>query len=406
MTERLYYSDSYLHSFQARIVERLEDNGRPAVVLDRSAFYPTSGGQPADRGWLNQTQVIDVIERESDGEVLHVLSEPAAATDVLGVIDSARRFDLMQQHTGQHILSQAFIQSLEAETISFHLNDDRLDGAATIDLSIADLTSEQIDRAEDLANSIVYANRPVSARFVSKAELKSIPLRKPPAVTGSIRIITIDRFDWSACGGTHVARTGEVGLIKITKLERRGHDTRIEFRCGQRALIDYRRKHAVLNTVAADLTVGYWELDQAVDRLQAENKSVRKQLTEADTRLQQYEAAELLNAVDRYAGVGLIARVWPDREAAYLKRFASLLTVQPKPIALLGATGKATALVFARSKDLPHDLAALLKATAARLNSKGGGSPDFAQAGGPPATAEQIKAAIDWATDQLKNQTQ
>ena len=405
MTERLYYSDSYLLSFHARIVERLEDNGRPAVVLDRSAFYPTGGGQPDDRGMLNQAQVVDVIERESDGEVLHVLSGPLAADDVLGVIDSTRRFDLMQQHTGQHILSQAFMQSLEAETISFHLNDDRRDGAATIDVSTPDLKAEQIDRVEDLANSIVFENRPVSARFVSEAELKAIPLRKPPAVTGPIRLVTIDRFDGSACGGTHVARTGEVGLIKITKLERRGHDTRVEFRCGQRALIDYRRKHAVLNTVAADLTVGYWELDQAVARLQAENKSVRKQLAEADTRLQRYEAAELLNAVDRYAGLGLIARVWPDRDAAYLKRFASLLTVQPKTIALLGATGKATALVFARSKDLPHDLAALLKVTAARLNSQGGGSPDFAQAGGPPATAEQIKAAIDWATDQLKNQT-
>ena len=156
MTERLYYSDSYLHSFQARIVERLEDNGRPVVVLDRSAFYPTSGGQPADRGTLNQASVVDVIERESDGEVLHVLSGPLAATDVLGAIDSARRFDLMQQHTGQHILSQAFSQSLEAETISFHLNDDPRDGAATIDLSTPDLKAEQIERVEDLANSIVF----------------------------------------------------------------------------------------------------------------------------------------------------------------------------------------------------------------------------------------------------------
>lgn len=403
MPERLYYADSYLHTFEAKIVDRLEHDRRPAVILDRSAFYPDSGGQPSDRGRLNHAPVIDVLERESDGAVLHVLAEPIQADRVTGAIDAVRRLDFMRQHTGQHILSQAFIQVAEAETVSFHLSQEA-EGAITIDLNTIDLPAKQIDRVEDLANSIVLEDRPIIARFVTTSELKSIPLRKPPTVTESIRIVEIKDFDWSACGGTHVARTGEVGLIKITKLDRRGSETRVEFRCGQRALIDYRRKNQMINRVAADLTVGYWELDQAIARLQADNKSTRRQLTEAEARWQQLEAQDILNAIESQGGYGLIARVWIDRDAVYLKRTAQLLTLRPKTVALLGATGKSLALTFARSKDMPSiDLSALLKAAAARIGGKGGGSPDFAQAGGPAVTEEQINAVIEWAARQLKS---
>lgn len=402
MTDRLYYSDSRLHTFEAEISSRLEHDGRPAVILDRSAFYPDSGGQPADRGTLNQAQVVDVVVREADGEVLHVLSEPITTDRVSGSIDPVRRFDFMQQHTGQHILSQAFIQVAEAETVSFHLNPEP-DGGVTIDLDTINLRPDQVDRVEDIANSIIYENRPITARFVTNAELKSIPLRKPPAVTGSIRIVEIQDFDWSACGGTHVAHTGEVGLIKITKLDRRGNETRVEFLCGRRALIDYRRKSGMINRVAADLTIGYWELDQTVARMQADNKSIRRQLNEADARLQQYEAQELLGGLEASGEYGVVVRVWIDRDAAYLKRMAQLLTASPKTVALLGAIGKSTSLMFARSKDVPSiDLSALLRTAAARLGGKGGGSADFAQAGGPAVSAEQVKEVIEWAKDQLK----
>ncbi len=401
MTDRLYYSDAYLQTFDAKIIDRLEHAGQPAVILDRSAFYPDSGGQPSDRGTLNSARVIDVIEREADGEVLHILSEPISGDHVSGSIDPARRFDFMQQHTGQHILSQAFIQVAEAETVSFHLNPDAA-GVVTIDLNTIDLPANQIDRVEDVANSIIADNRSIIARFVTEAELKTIPLRKPPTVTQSIRIVEVKDFDWSACGGTHVARTGEVGLIKITKLDRRGRETRVEFRCGRRALIDYRAKHQMINRVSADLTIGYWELDQALARLQADSKATRKQLAEAQARLQDYEAAEMLNAIEPRGEYGLITRVWIDREAADLKRMAQLLTARPKTVALLGATGKALALTFARSKDLSIDLGALLKAAALRVGGKGGGSPDFAQAGGPVVGEEQIKEVIAWAQTQLK----
>jgi alanyl-tRNA synthetase len=401
MTERLYYADAYLRSFEAQVIDRLEVNGRPAVILDRTAFYPEGGGQPADRGLLNRVEVVDVQTREADDEVLHIVSAPLPAEIVTGAVDAVRRFDLMQQHTGQHILSQAFMHTANAETVSFHLNPDPNDGALTIDLNKTALTPAQIDQAEDFANTIVTENRPVMARFVNDEELQSLPLRKPPKVEKAIRVVEIQGFDWSACGGTHVARTGEVGLIKIVKVERRNTETRIEFRCGRRALNDYRRKHQLISQAASELSIGYWELDQAIGRLQAEAKAARKQLAEADARLQQYEARELLNSIEPRGDFGLIMQTWQNRDIAYLKRVASLLVAQPRTVVLLGATGQSLSLVFARSKDLSIDLAALLKATAARLGGKGGGSPDFAQAGGAAVSAEQLQDALNLAREQL-----
>ena len=270
MPDRLYYADSYLRTFDADVLERVIINAQPAVVLSRSAFYPEGGGQPSDRGLLNQTRVIDVIEREGDGAVMHVLAEPLTSDRVVGTIEHARRFDLMQQHTGQHILSEAFIQTANAMTVSFHLNPDPDDGALTIDLNTAKLSAAQIDLAEDKANQIVWENRPVTARFVTHEELAALPLRKPPKVETSIRVVEIQGFDWSACGGTHVARTGEVGLIKIVKVERRGNESRIEFRCGGRALSDYRRKPPVIRKAAGDLTNGFWVSDVGIGRLETD----------------------------------------------------------------------------------------------------------------------------------------
>ncbi len=418
MTDRLYYSDSYLTAFTARVVERLEVAGRPAVILDRSAFYPEGGGQPGDRGQLNQARVVDVVTRqEASGAVAHLLSEPLAGAEVSGSIDWPRRFDLMQQHTGQHILSQAFIQVLGAETIAFHLSDDPQAGTVTIDLNRIDLPPAQVDAVEDLANRIVYENRPVTARFVAKDELGSIPLRprsaddpsralrglrKPPAVDASIRIVEIAGFDWSACGGTHVARSGEVGQIKIVKLDRRGNETRVEFRCGQRALHDYRRKHTLIQRVAADLSIGFWELDQAVARLAADNKALARRLEEAEARGDEFEARDMLSDLRAGMGYAVALRAWRDRDMASLRRLAKQIVTRPHTVALLGSGGEKPALVFARSGDLAFDMNRLVRDAAARLGGRGGGSPDFAQAGGLPASDEQVRAALEWACEQLK----
>lgn len=419
MTDRLYYADPYLRSFDASVVERLEVDGAPAVALDRTAFYPEGGGQPSDRGQLNRTPVIDVIAREdASRSVLHVLAEPIDDDAVSGSIDWPRRFDLMQQHTGQHILSQAFVRAREAETVAFHLNDDPREGTVTIDLNRSGLKPADVDAVEDLANQIVFDNRPVTARFVNREELAAIPLRsrsaddpsralrglrKPPTVDTSIRVVEIADFDWSACGGTHVARTGEVGQIKIVKLERRGSETRVEFRCGQRALADYRRKNRLINGVAADLSIGFWELDQTAARLVADNKALHKQLADAQERLLEFEARELLGELRQGQGFAVALRVWRDRDMNTLRQLARQLIARPGTVVLVGSGGDKPALVFARSGDLGFDMSALAREAANRIHGKGGGSPDFAQAGGPAAGVEQVQAAIEWAFHRLNS---
>lgn len=402
MTERLYYADSQLTRFTARVVERLEQQGRPAVILDRTAFYPEGGGQPADRGQLGGTHVVDVQSRDDDRRsVLHWLAADLAADEVTGTIDWPRRFDLMQQHTGQHILSQAFIRVLDAETVAFHLSDDPDRGTVTIDVNRTGLRPGDVDAAEDLANQVVADDRAVTARFVSHEELAAIPLRKPPTVDDAIRVVEIADFDWSACGGTHVARTGQVGQIKVIKVERRGPETRVEFRCGQRALADYRRKNELINRVAADLSIGFWELDQAAARLAADNKSLHKQLEDARAQLLEFEARQLLSAAAPRDDYAVVTGVWHDRDMNALRQLAKLLIARAGTVALLGAGGEKPALVFARSADLTLDVSALIREAAKRIGGRGGGSPDFAQAGGPPANDEQVQAIIAWVVEQL-----
>jgi len=402
MTDRLYYSDPTLRSFSARVVGRLEIDNRPAVILDRTAFYPEGGGQPGDRGQINQARVIDVqAQDDAAHSVVHILSEPVAENEVTCAIDWTRRFDLMQQHTGQHILSQAFVRLLDAETVAFHLNDDPNEGTVTIDLDRAGLRPADVDAVEDLANRIVFENRPVTARFVSREELESIPLRKPPTVDAAIRIVEIAEFDRSACGGTHVARTGEVGQIKIVRLERRGPETRVEFRCGQRALADYRRKNDVINRAAASLSIGFWELEAAAARLVADNKALFKQLEEAQERLLEFEAHELLSNLREHGQLAVAMRVWHARDMNALRKLAKQIISRPRTVALLGSGGEKPALVFARSSDVALDMSKLVRDAAAHIGGRGGGSPDFAQAGGPPANDEQVRAAIEWAGSQL-----
>ncbi len=216
MTDRLYYTDSYARQFGARVLEQITLDERPAVILDRTFFYPESGGQPSDRGTLGGAQVIDVISRQSDRAVMHVLSQPLHATDAQGEVDWARRFDHMQQHTGQHILSQAFLRTADAETVSFHLGAD----SVTIDIAADRVTPALAEKTEEIANGVVLGDGPGRAWFPAADEIAKLSLRKTPDVDGALRVVAIGDFDLTACGGTHVARTGEIGLIKILKVEK------------------------------------------------------------------------------------------------------------------------------------------------------------------------------------------
>lgn len=395
-----YYTDSYTLEFTAEIIAAETLDGRPAVLLDRSYFYPTSGGQPHDTGELRRggeiARVVDVIDRESDDRgdgntVLHVLDRPLSPGPVAATIDRGRRLDHMRHHTGQHILSRAFIHVAEAETVGFHLSPQTV----TIDLDRADLSPEAIDAAETLANEVIWSDAPVSVRFVTAAEAATLPLRKtPPGRDGLLRLVDIGGFDLTACGGTHVARAGEVGLVKIARTERRGATTRVEFLCGDRALADYRQRQAIVRDLGAALTTGPAELTAAVGKLQEEAKALRNELRQKATALLALEAAQLLAAAEQRGDARLVMRAFTGREPDELRRLATVLAEAGGVVALLGTAGERTHLVFARSADAPGAMGELIKPALAALGGRGGGSPTMAQGGGPAAGEATVAATL------------
>jgi alanyl-tRNA synthetase len=395
VTERLYYTDPYAVDFSARVVERLTVSKRPAVVLDRTCFYPESGGQPGDRGDINGIAVLDTLERDEDHAVVHVLAAPLASNDVQGTVDRSRRFDLMQQHTGQHILSQAAERLLNAETVSFHLGDDSM----TVDLATDSLTAEQAAALEDAANAVVFQDLPVTCAFVTADELARMPLRKPPKVAGPVRIVEVQGYDWSPCGGTHVATAGQVGLVVIRKWERRGAAVRVDFACGGRALADYRWKNAAVNRLAAGLSVRDREMADTVERLLAEASENRRLLNFAREQLLDHEAAALV--AETAGPPHLVVRSLGDRSAEEVRRLAQRLAGRPGVVALLGSlsSGKAN-LIFARSADLGYDMNVLLKAACALMGGRGGGTPALAQGGGGDIAA--LDQALETAASMLK----
>jgi alanyl-tRNA synthetase len=397
MAERLYYSDAYCTAFDARVVERLTLAGSPAVVLDRTAFYPTSGGQPHDTGTLNGVTVVEVVEREEDHAIIHRLGAPLPGDDVHGAVDWPRRFDHMQQHTGQHILSQACVQTADADTVGFHLSGDY----STIDLN-RNLSDDDIARAEALANQIVFQDLPVVARWVTPDQVAALPLRKPPAVLDSIRIIQIGDFDWSACGGTHLAHSGEAGLIKVTRSERRGSETRITFLCGGRALAHYSLLNALARDLALRLTVGIEELPQTVDRLQSEARALRKERDQLHEALLDHEASALASSAQAMGRASVVQCVFQARPVDEVRRLAARIVAQPGRVALLGLRGEKAQLIFARAADLGYDMRPLLKEACRLVGGGGGGGPELAQGGGPDTA--HLDEAMQHAADELRRQ--
>ena len=393
MSDKLYYHDAYQRKFTANVVERFSHDGRPAVVLDQSCFYPTSGGQPADRGALNNQDVVDVFLRESDGAIVHVLAGELWEDEVSGEIDWARRFDHMQQHTGQHVLSQAFVKIASAETVSFHLSDE----SVTVDLQRASLKPAEIEGAELLANEIIWEDRPLHIHMVSEEQARELPLRKVPDLeSDTLRLVEIEGFDLTACGGTHVDRTGAIGLIKIVKLERRGDELRVYFWCGRRALLDYRQKNGIVNRLATTFTTGYWNLEQSVDNLLEENKEAQRQLRRQRDELLRYEAQDLIHEATIKKQARIVTRCFLDRDTQEVQGLARALAEHKGAVALLGVAGDKAHLVFARADDAPGQMNQLIKSALQSLdNAGGGGSPTFAQGGGPAAGRSRIQQALN-----------
>ncbi len=400
MTKRLYYGDPYKKEFKSTIIENFFINDLPAVILNKTIFYPTSGGQPHDLGKFNDVSVIDVFIRDSDGKIVHLLDEEINLSEVIGVIDWERRFDHMQQHSGQHILSRAFVNICGANTTGFHLGKE----SCTIDLDATNLNNLTISKVELLANQVVWEDRPIRSREVSAEEARSLDLRKvPDSIGAKYRIVDIVDFDRCACGGTHVARSGEIGVIKVIGTERRNKELRIEFICGQRALVDYQKKNSELKKISSRLTTGIGEIDRVVESLQNENKGYRRRIKKQSDELLSLEANSLLENADWVRDLRLVKQSVKEENSGNIRSLASKLVQQPHTLALLATPGNNSVFVFAASKDIDIDMNKLLKQVFAHLGAgNGGGTDKLAQGGGPTLDEEHLVRTLDYAEELIK----
>lgn len=401
-TERLYYADSHLVEFEARVIDVSERvSGWTAITLDRTAFYPTGGGQPSDTGTLNGTRVVECVDSEEQG-VLHVVQgrTPQVGSTVKGRIDWPRRLDHIQQHTGQHILSAALVNLFKAPTHSFRV----LEEVCEIDVELANPTSEIIERAVELANNVIWEDRAVTIKQVTPEEATELPLRKESAREGELRVIEIEGFDLTPCGGTHAYRTGEVGMIGVRSWGSAKGLTRIEFVAGVRALNEYRRANKTARDVAALYSASRDDAAKLTARVLEENKELHRRVRALEEVAARVEAEELLSGssaeetgvieadgtgVARTKGARIIAKIFDNRDAESLKHLAQALITHPQTIALLAsrdhdkAQGRDTArLVFAKSLDAPGDMNVLMKHACEMLDGRGGGKPDLSQGGG------------------------
>ena len=417
MTKRLYYDQPELLEFHSVIEDVAGDSSRPALILRETAFYPTSGGQVHDTGWLTvgneRLRVLEVAEAE-DGRVVHYLEVPPKATvggtAIHGRIDAERRHDHMQQHTGQHVLSAAFVELYQLPTVSFHMGDNN----CTIDLVTESLTAAQVMEAEKRANEIVFQNRPVKIRYVKREEAEKLGLRKlPPEGRDELRLIEVADFDLSACGGTHVSATGQIGSILLRKTEKTRQGMRVEFVCGARAVRAARRDYALLSEAAGLYSAQTGDVPEMIRKGFDEAKALRRQRddvleqlatamaeaalvgaqgSETAARDRGMPPSESQPSVTAATSRRIIVRTFADRDINFAKLFAQKVARAGVPaVALVASSMDPPGLVFAQFAGGPFNVGALLKETLASVGGRGGGSRDFAQGGVPAGSdLEQI----------------
>ena len=382
MTDRLYYDNAYLTEFDATVLDCRENGSAFDVLLDRSAFYPTSGGQPYDTGVLGGARVMDV--NVTGGEVWHTVDAPLAVGETVhGVIEWERRFDHMQQHAGDHMIASALHRLMGGVTIGLHISGD----VSTIDVAMPEgvtrISEEDIRRIEADVNERIQRDVPIRCWFPEAAELAALPLRKPPTVEEHVRIVAIGTDEMVACGGTHPATAGQLGLVKILSVAPARGKMRVTFLAGQRALADYARVGEAAHQAAAQLSTGVETLSAAVASLQEKLRAAEFELVRMKKEQLLAQGERFLQAAENLpGGLKLIAR-FVDADANGLRDLASGLIENPGVIALLGAmNGDQAIYVFGRSADVDANMGNLLRDSAKPLGGKGGGRPDFAQGGG------------------------
>jgi alanyl-tRNA synthetase len=376
MTKRLYYADSYLKEFSGIVLDRCQIEKKPAVVLDQTAFYPESGGQPHDTGFLGEARVIHVVEDDTEN-ILHLLDRELPPGSIAGRIDWARRFDHMQQHTGQHILSQAFLAVSQARTLSFHMGQE----TSTIDIEMTQPSVSRMEEAQALAMDIVFQNRPVHTLTTSRDELSSLGVRKESHREGEIRVIDVDGFDRSPCGGTHVRNTGEIGLIFISGFERYKGGIRVEFVAGGRALQLFQKEHELLKRLGSLYSATPDNIPDLTEKLLQERMNLSRDNEHLREQLLETEADQLLENPGKIRDAFVVWKVFNGRSLESIKSLAQKIVSRPRTLAIL-AIGDACQIVVARSKDLPGSCNDAVKRAISGLGGKGGGRPELAQAGG------------------------
>ncbi len=400
MKDRLYYQDAYIQTFDSTVIQQSQDEqGRPFVVLENSAFYPGGGGQPSDRGTLNGVPVTEV-EVAEDGQIRHYLeaSYSDSTTDIHGELDWRRRFDHMQQHAGQHILSAAFASLYDYQTVSFHLGQEHV----TIDLETPSVSSEALQYAQERANQIVFENHPILTKWIEQEALSNYPIRKAPKVTENIRLVMIEEIDYNACGGTHPNRTGEVGPIKILGTEKIKDKTRVIFVCGYRTIQALDAKHAIIQSLSQTLMRPQEDLTTMVDQLLSEQKRLTDELDELKKQMIGHEAevcikkAQLLSDDKK-----LIAQFFIDRPIGELQQLAfAIKDRDPNAYILLTVTNEdKLQFIAARGQKLDLNMNGLIKEVLPLINGRGGGKPDHVQGGGTlsmtaSALLEHLKQAL------------
>jgi alanyl-tRNA synthetase len=388
-TRRLYYENAYLLEFEAALVARTDHQGRPAVILDATAFYPESGGQPWDRGRLNGVEVLEV--HDLDGAIVHVLAAELPPGPVRGRIDPAVRADHMQQHTGQHVLSQAFWELLKGETLSFHMGLE----VSTLEIGLKSIADADADRVEDRANAVVWQDREVKTYFVPEERIGEVPLRRPPKKSGLLRVVEVDGFDYSACGGTHVRRTGEIGLIKLGGAEKIRGNLRFEFLCGGRALGDYRPKDRTVRRLAASFSCAAGEVAGQVEKLQAEGRVLKKRVRQLGDLLAGFESQEIV----RSAAGRVIAGVLEDKTPEEARSLALHVVRRGDLAVAYGAAGESQGhLILARADSLKADLRQVVPVVSSVAPVKGGGGPSLVELvmGDKAKLKEAVEAAAAW----------
>lgn len=385
MTIHLYYHDSYLREFTANVLDVRRTGGSYAVVLDRTAFYPASGGQPHDTGFLGSSRV-HKVEVAGTGEIVHFAEAPVPPGPVAGRVDWERRFDHMQQHTGQHILSQAFLRVANAATLSFHLGQE----SSTIDLELASPSAAIVKQAEELASGTVFDNRPVETLNVDRGELQALGVRKESQRQGEIRVIDIDGFDRSACGGTHVRQTGEIGLVSVLGFEHYKGGTRVEFVCGGRALQALRTARGILAAAARPLSALPADVPRLVESLVRDRSALERELARAREELLEAEALELWR-LTAAGGIPVLSKIFEDRDLETLKVLAQK-TAARQCMAVLASRASGR-VALARPEGFPVDCGACVRSATQMHGGKGGGRPEAAQAGG--IAPENLELWID-----------